>query len=226
MPDRFLSHFTFLAYNAAYWEAAAEDRKQFQSSFLERLQRNLQHFDLYQVFPGREDTDFVLWANIPVGEPGDTAHFFDCLAQSINPYRRFIRPTLTLWGYTGPSSYARGKSAQAIDPLAEERKQYLIVYPFTKTVDWYHTGRDTRQGMMNEHIRIGHQYPEITQLLLYSTGLQDQEFVVVYEADLLPQFSDLVAELRATEARRYTERDTPIFTAVHHSPEETLALAD
>ena len=37
--------------------------------------------------------------------------------------------------------------------------------------------RETRQGMMNEHIRVGRQYPEISQLLLYSTGLQDQEFV-------------------------------------------------
>ena len=73
--------------------------------------------------------------------------------------------------------------------------------------------RDARQGMMNEHIRIGHQYPEIKQLLLYSFGLQDQEFVVVYETDDLPQFSDLVNELRGAEGRRYTERDTPAYTA-------------
>ncbi len=84
--------------------------------------------------------------------------------------------------------------------------------------------RDARQGMMNEHIRIGHQYPEIMQLLLYSFGVQDQEFVVVYETDDLTQFSDLVNELRGTEARRYTERDTPLFTATHHTAEETLAM--
>ncbi|MDQ5853823.1 MAG: chlorite dismutase family protein, partial [Chloroflexota bacterium] len=68
------------------------------------------------------------------------------------------------------------------------------------------------------------QYPEIKQLLLYSFGLQDQEFVVVYETDDLMHFSDLVNELRGTEARRYTERDTPIFSAVYHPAEETLAL--
>jgi chlorite dismutase len=43
--------------------------------------------------------------------------------------------------------------------------------------------QEARQGMMNEHIRIGKQYESIKQLLLYSFGLQDQEFVVVYEAD-------------------------------------------
>jgi len=84
--------------------------------------------------------------------------------------------------------------------------------------------REVRQGMMNEHIRIGKQYPEILQLLLYSFGLQDQEFVVVYETPDLSRFSDLVYELRDSEARRYTLRDTPLVTAVYHPAEETLAL--
>lgn len=226
MADRFLCHFTFLAFTDAYWAAPAEEHKAFQTSFVEGLRRSIPRFDMYQVFPGRSDTDFLLWTTQPINNTGDTAAFFDCLAKSINPYRRFIQPTLTLWGYTGPSSYARGKSAQAIDPMEERSKPYLVVYPFVKTVDWYSSSRDARQGMMNEHIRVGHQYPEITQLLLYSTGLQDQEFVVIYETDNPIQFSELVAELRATDARRYTERDTPIFTAILHQPEEVLALSD
>ena len=77
---------------------------------------------------------------------------------------------------------------------------------------------------MNEHIRIGKQYPEITQLLLYSFGLQDQEFIVVYEMDDLSQFSDLVQELRDSEARRYTLRDTPLYTALYHPAGQTLGL--
>ena len=36
--------------------------------------------------------------------------------------------------------------------------------------------------------------------------------------------SDLVKELRDTEARRYTLRDTPLHTAIYHPAEETLAL--
>jgi len=54
--------------------------------------------------------------------------------------------------------------------------------------------------------------------------LQDQEFVVVYETDDPTMFSDLVYKLRDTEVRRYTERDTPLYTAIHHPAEETLAL--
>ena len=65
-------------------------------------------------------------------------------------------------------------------------------------------------------------YEDITQLLLYSTGLQDQEFVVVYETDDLVRFSSLVTELRSTAARPFTERDTPLHTAVHQSGLEAL----
>ena len=226
MTERFLCHYTMLSYSDAYWSAPSDDRQNFHASFLEGLRGAAPRFDLYQVFPARTEADLLLWCNQPVSEPGDTSRFFECLGKVINAHRPFLRPTLTLWGYTGASNYARGKSAQAIDPMAPERKKYLVVYPFAKTVDWYRMSRDTRQGMMNEHIRIGHQYEQITQLLLYSTGLQDQEFVVVYETDDLPQFSDLVVELRGSEARRFTERDTPIYTAFYHSPEETLALAD
>jgi chlorite dismutase len=100
----------------------------------------------------------------------------------------------------------------------------LIIYPFSKTTDWYLMSREARQGMMNEHIRIGKQHEDISQLLLYSFGLQNQEFVVVYETDDLTRFSDLVNELRDTEARRYTLRDTPLHTAIYHPAEETLAL--
>ena len=74
--------------------------------------------------------------------------------------------------------------------------------------------------MMNEHIRIGKQFREITQLLLYSFGLQDQEFVVVYETDDLTLFSRLVYDLRDTEARRYTRSDTPLHTGVWISPDD------
>ena len=67
---------------------------------------------------------------------------------------------------------------------------------------------------MGEHIRVGRQFAEVRQLLLYSFGLQDQEFVVVYETPDLAAFS-AVRELRGTEARRFTSLDTPVLTGRH-----------
>lgn len=105
-----------------------------------------------------------------------------------------------------------------------DRAAYLVVYPFTKTHEWYQLSRETRQGMMSEHIRIGHDYPQVRQLLAHSTGLDDQEFIVAYETDDLTVFQDLVIALRETEARRFTLRDTPTLTAISRSLEDALAL--
>jgi chlorite dismutase len=130
-----------------------------------------------------------------------------------------------LWGFTRPSNYTKRPTTQeqAID--LDDRQTYLVVYPFSKTTEWYLMSRDARQGMMNEHMRIGHDYADIRQVLLYATGMDDQEFVVAYECEDLPRFSQLVVDLRNTEARRYTLKDTPILTGVHRPLREALELA-
>ncbi len=224
MADRSLNHFGFYAFTDTYWTLKEEERATFREQWLAGLRGAAQQVDIYQVFPARADTDIAVWSAVPIEQDCDTHGFFARYARATNPHRALIKPVSTLWGYTRASQYSRGKSPQEIDPFATERKPYLVGYPFVKTKEWYMMSRDARQGMMNEHIRIGHQYPEIMQLLLYSFGVQDQEFVVVYETDNLTQFSDLVNELRGTEARRYTERDTPLFSATHHTAEETLAM--
>lgn len=137
---------------------------------------------------------------------------------------QYLEITTNLWGFTRPSNYTKRRTTQeqAID--LDDRQAYLIVYPFTKTIDWYLMSRDARQGMMNEHMRIGHDYADIRQVLLYTTGLDDQEFIVAYETEDLPRFSELVVALRDTEARRYTLRDTPIITGIHRPLRDALAM--
>jgi chlorite dismutase len=224
MAERTLNHFSFFAFTETYWTLDAEQRAAFRTTLLDGLRGAASQLDIFQVFPARAEHDFLVWSAVPAEEGCNASTFFEGFARVVNPHRRLIRPVNTLWGFTKPSQYSKGRSPQEIDPFATERKRYLVGYPFVKTMDWYLMSRDARQGMMNEHIRVGHQYPEIKQLLLYSFGLQDQEFIVVYETDDLMMFSDLVNELRSTEARRYTQRDTPIFTAVYHPAETTLGL--
>ena len=77
---------------------------------------------------------------------------------------------------------------------------------------------------MNEHMRVGHEYPTIRQALAYSFGLDSQEFVVAYETDDLVAFGDLVRALRSTESRRSTVSDTPILLGIHRPIDEILAL--
>lgn len=224
MPDQFLCHFAGLQYTEQYWSLLPDERQHLAISFRSELQSSFPYHALYQVFPARSDTDLLLWSSFLVSAPDQPAGFFESIARLINAHRAYLRSTHSYWGFTRPSDYSKAKSSQEIDPSSSDHKKYLVVYPFVKTAEWYRVGRDARQGMMNEHIRIGHQYPQITQLLLYSTGLQDQEFIVSYETDELPAFSALVSELRSSDARPYTLSDTPIFTAIHHSTSDTLNI--
>jgi chlorite dismutase len=227
MPEetpRTLNHFALFTFKDAYWGLAPDARAEFHHAWLAGLRAAAQKVDVYQVFPSECNADVLVWSALPAEGQCETAEFFEQFARATNPHRGYVHADVTLWGYTRPSQYTKTRSMQEINPFAETRKPYLVIYPFVKTTEWYLMSRDVRQGMMNEHIRIGKQYEDIRQLLLYSFGVQDQEFVVVYETDDLMRFSDLVNELRSTEGRRYTLRDTPLHTAIYHPAEETLAL--
>jgi len=220
--QRTFNHYTLISFKEAYWSLSAGEREDFHKNWLTALRSSAQKVDILQ---GTEnDVDLVVWSALTVNDTKDPAVFFEKLAIAMSPYRHLIEQKELLWGFTRPSQYSKARSKQEIDPFSETHRSYLIIYPFSKTTEWYLMSREARQGMMNEHIRIGKQYEDISQLLLYSFGLQNQEFVVVYETDDLTRFSDLVNELRDTEARRYTLRDTPLHTAVYHLAEETLAL--
>ncbi|MCZ7599897.1 MAG: chlorite dismutase family protein [Gammaproteobacteria bacterium] len=102
------------------------------------------------------------------------------------------------------------------------RYAYNFVYPFVKTRAWYLLHKQTRQGVMDEHIQVGNKYPSVKLNTTYSFGLDDQEFVLAFESDEPGDFLDLVMELRETEGSRFTERDTPIFTCLRKTVTEML----
>jgi chlorite dismutase len=137
---------------------------------------------------------------------------------------RWLSVTHSFIGRIGPSQYVRKPTDQERSTFSGERSRYLVVYPFTKSTDWYLLSKEARQGVMNEHMRVGHEYPTIRQALAYSFGLDSQDFVVAYETDDLVAFGDLVRALRSTESRRSTVTDSPILLGVHRPMEEILAL--
>ena len=127
-------------------------------------------------------------------------------------------------GIIRPSQYVKRPTEQEQSLFTGERSTYLIVYPFTKSADWYLLPPEERQRVMNEHMKVGHRYKQVRQLLASSFGVDDMDFLVAYETDDLPAFGDLVRELRGTESRRSTVRDTPILTGIHRPIEEITRL--
>ena len=137
---------------------------------------------------------------------------------------RWMSPALSMLGMTRPSQYVKRPTPQEQSLFTGDRSRYLVVYPFVKSTEWYLASAEERQEVMKGHMRVGHAYPQVRQLLAYSFGLDDQEFVVAYETDDLVAFQDLVRDLRATESRRSTVRDTPIVTGIHRPLGDILGM--
>lgn len=166
------------------------------------------------------DADFMLWR---IADSLDALQ--DMLGQLLQTgLGKYVQPTYSLFGMTRPSVYTKRRTTQEQAVDEQERLPYLTVYPFSKTTEWYLMSKEARQGMMNEHMRVGHEYAKVRQVLLYTTGLDDQEFVVAYETDDLYSYQGLLIALRSTEARRYTLKDQPIFTCIYRPLGEVLQL--
>jgi len=174
-------------------------------------------YSMIGLHPG---ADLLLWRLSPSCEQLEEAAAAT-LRSGIGPW---MRVSESLLGLIQPSQYVKRPTVQEQSLFTGERSRYLIVYPFTKTSDWYLLGKEARQGIMNEHMRVGHDYPQVRQLLAYSFGIDDQDYLVAYETDDLAVFGQLVRALRSTESRRSTLRDFPILTGIHRSPSEIARL--
>jgi chlorite dismutase len=222
MSDERFVHAWLLRLDPAWRRRSAEERRADLDAFCaaaERAgQRLMQHS--YSTIGLRAEGDLLLWRMATSIEAVEETAA-DLLASGIG---QWLAPTISMIGLTRPSQYVKRPTAQEQSLFSGERSKYLVVYPFTKSIEWYLAPAEERQAVMRGHMKVGHAYPQVRQLLAYSFGLDDQEFIVAYETDELVAFQDLVRELRETESRRSTVRDTPIITAVHRPLGEILGL--
>jgi chlorite dismutase len=221
VTDRTFAKFTFFKIDPAWQRRDAEQRAQDKREFLAACDDYAQERSLraYSTVGTRGDTDLVLLVQSPTLDDIHTFHVV--LAQS--GLARWATVPHSYLAMTKRSPYSE---AEARTEICVSERKYLFVYPFWKKREWYRLPAEERQRIMNDHMEIGRRYPEITINTAYSFGLDDQEFVVSFEADDPGRFLELVQELRSSESSAYTLRDTPIFTCVAMSASKALDALD
>lgn len=136
---------------------------------------------------------------------------------------RHLSIPYTFLGMTRSSQYNPKRPPKENAPDMPHR--YLVVYPFTKTTEWHLLPYQKRRAVMKAHVDVGRVYSvHISQLLLYSYGIDDHEFIVSYQMDNLEEFQSLVMDMRETESRRHTKNDLPIFTCIHMPLADALTM--
>ncbi len=207
------------------WRLLDSERKKKQKSEFARLVHDLEEevtLRCYSLQGIRADADFMMWAIDPHLET------FREMARQVSSTElgHHLETTYAYLAASKRSQYLGGHTHKGQDGLATRPEplgsRYLFVYPFVKKREWYSIPFDRRQEIMRDHFRVGHKYPDVKIHTAYSFGLDDQEFVLSFEADDPLDFLDLVMELRSSEASKYTERETPIFTCILSTPEQML----
>ncbi len=217
-------NFMFFRTDRAFRRESAELKVEAKREFAAIVERYSSAMILlpYSTLGLKAGVDFMLWR---IGYDLDP---FQNMVADINRsfLGRYLDVPNSFLAMTKHSQYVReheheGQEGRRLK-IVPGKKPFLFVYPFVKTREWYLLPMAERQRIMNEHIAIGHKYPRVKINTTYSFGLDDQDFVVAFEAESPAEFLDLVQELRETESSRFTVRDTPMFTCRRSSVEEIL----
>ena len=220
MPERQFVKYTFLKIDPAWRRLDPDERARHKREVIAACEdfadeRLLRAFSLMGT---RGDADLLLLSQATNLERIHEFHVV--LAQS----------GLMGWCETPHSFLAMTKPSEYSDESRLEVRpahgRYLFVYPFVKTREWYAKPADERWRIMQDHIKVGREYPSVDLNTSYSFGLNDQEFVVAFETDNPGDFLDLVQRLRTTVASAYTLRDTPSFTCIAASLQRALSALD
>jgi len=199
--------YSFYRVDPAWRRLPLEEREAGKEAFAEVVEAwagRMEGLRAYSVTGVRPDCDFFLWKI--------TERYTDLgeLGAELNatPLAGWLETPYSYLATTKASQYTSARRARKIVPRGHP---YVVVYPFVKTRPWYALAPEERQRAMNEHIEIGARFPSIQNHTTYSFGLDDQEFMTVFECEEPSDFMHLMQTLRETEASSYTERDTPIF---------------
>ena len=165
----------------------------------------------YSTLGLRDDADFLLWfAAETVDEVQGAA---SRLYRTV--FGKYISPSRTYLSRTRPSLYSKpGEAQPASFAAGNAPRRYAVVYPFTKSREWYLLSAEQRRAMMDEHIAVGKKYPGVVLNTTYAFGVHDEDFVLSFECDRLDEFQDLIMELRETAVSRYVAADTPMIVCV------------
>jgi len=222
LPRQFVN-FTFYRGRPEWRLLSNDEKERCRREFIntvDEFQRQLL-IRTYSTVGLRTNVDFMIWR---IGYELDPIQ--DMTARlNKTEMAKYIEPTQSFLSMTKRSMYIDRDNPEHVEDrlhIVPGKSDYLFVYPFVKTREWYSRSAEQRQEMMDEHIRIGTKYRSVKLHTTYSFGLDDQEFVVAFETDCPADFLDLVQELRETKASSYTLRDTPMFTCRQRTLAECL----
>ena len=160
----------------------------------------------YDVAGLRADADLMVWWH---------AEDSDQLQAAYSQFRRtslgrHLEPVWSQMALHRPAEF--NKSHIPAFLAQEEPRDYICVYPFVRSYEWYLLPDEERRAMLAEHGKLARGYPDVRANTVASFALGDYEWMLAFEADELHRILDLMRDLRASGARRHVREEIPFYT--------------
>jgi chlorite dismutase len=178
---------------------------------VKRLQDRVTLRGSYSTVGFRADADLMLWFVGASAE--DVQHaFVEFRRTEIGAY---LDVSWTFMGVVKPAEFSPDHQPAFVkgDPPLD----YLCVYPYVRTPEWYLLPDEERAALLREHGGAGREIPQVVGNTTSAFGLGDWEWILAFESPQLDWIVDVIRLLRGTEARRFTKEEVPFVTGIRKS---------
>ncbi|MCZ2525405.1 hydrogen peroxide-dependent heme synthase [Streptomyces sp. HB2AG] len=171
----------------------------------------------YDVSGLRADADVMVWWH---------SEDSDALQDAYNRFRRtrLGRALEPVWSNMALHRPAEFNKSHIPAFLADETpRDYICVYPFVRSYDWYLLEDEERRQMLAEHGKMARGFPDVRANTVASFALGDYEWMLAFEADELHRIVDLMRHLRGSRARMHVREEVPFYTGRRKAVSELVA---
>lgn len=165
----------------------------------------------------RADADYMLWTVAPTSD--ELQETYARLRRT--RLGRASEPVFSAMALHRPAEFNKGHIPAFL--ADEEPKNYVSVYPFVRSYEWYLMDPAERRRMLAEHGMMAREYPDVRANTVSCFSLNDFEWMLAFEADELHRIVDLMRHLRGADARRHTRVEIPFFTGRRKPPAQLVA---
>lgn len=160
----------------------------------------------YDVAGLRGDADVMLWLHAPTSDALQDAYH----AILKTDFGSVLEPVWSQMALHRPAEF--NKSHVPAFMADERAHNYVCVYPFVRSYEWYLLPDEERRELLAEHGMMGREYPDVRANTVASFALGDYEWILAFEADDLDRIVDLMRHLRASRARMHVREEIPFYT--------------
>lgn len=173
----------------------------------------------YDAAAFRAGDDIILW--LMAEKPEHLQQAVRLFETSVEA--ELLEPVWSAVGVHRQHEFSRGHRPSFMDPEEFPRREWITIYPFVRSYDWYLLKDEDRRRILREHGEMGRKYPQVGANTTAAFALGDYEWLLSFEADDLHDLVDMMRDLRYTEARLHVRDELPFHVGRRLHALEDLA---